>query len=44
MRFSEVFGDLTEVGDGNLVAFTNPSVEDVGGASFRESKPKYSTL
>ena len=44
LRFTKVFGDLTEVGDGNAVAFTNPSVEDIGGASFREPKPHYSSL
>ena len=44
LRFTKVFGDLTEVGDGNPVALTNPSMEDIGGASFGKPKPRYSTL
>lgn len=39
-KHSELFGDVAEVGGGDTSAFVNPSLNDVGGASFGESEPK----
>ncbi|KAB2634822.1 aquaporin SIP2-1 [Pyrus ussuriensis x Pyrus communis] len=44
VRLAEVFRDLAEVLDGNLVAFGDPSLKDVGGASLGLPEPQHSAL
>lgn len=43
MGLPEVLGDVAEVGDGNLIAFTEPSSDNIGDAPLGESKPEDST-
>lgn len=43
MGLPEVLGDVAEVGDGNLIAFTEPSLDNIGDAPLGESKPEDST-
>ena len=43
MGLPEVLGDVAEVGDGNLIAFTEPSLDNIGDAPLGESEPEDST-
>ena len=43
MGLPEVLGDVTEVGDGNLIAFTEPSLDNIGDTPLGESEPEDST-
>lgn len=43
MGLPEVLGDVAEIGDGNLIAFTEPSLDDIGDAPLGESEPEDST-
>ena len=43
MGLPEVLGDVAEVGDGNLIAFTEPSLDNIGDTPLGESEPEDST-
>ena len=43
MGLPEVLGDVAEVGDGNLIAFTEPSLDNIGDAPLSEFEPEDST-
>ena len=43
MGLPEVLGDVAEVGDGNLISFTEPSLDNIGDTPLGESEPEDST-
>ena len=43
MGLLEVLGDVAEVGDGNLIAFTEPSLDNIGDAPLNGFEPEDST-
>ena len=43
MGLPEVLGDVAEVGDGNLIAFAQPSLDNIGDTPLGESEPEDST-
>ena len=43
MGLPEVLGDVAEVGDGNLIASTEPSLDNIGDAPLGQSEPEDST-
>lgn len=40
LRVSEFFENLSKLGNVSLISFTDPSLNNIDGAPFRESKPE----